>query len=596
MTEAQQEQPTRIGRRLAAIVAADVVGYSRLMGLDEVGTAHALREHRKVTDALVEKHGGRLVKSTGDGVLLEFPSVVDAVECAVAVQEVMAQRNQGVPEDRRMLLRIGINLGDILIEGEDILGDGVNIAARLEGIADPGGICISSSAYEHVRGKVTVEFTDLGEQNLKNIARPVRAFAVVSKATGTHKQSDKNERPGPPPLSVVVLPFVNLGGDTEQEFFADGITESLTTDLSLISGFFVIARNTASTFKGKPIDVKRVGREPNVKYVLEGSVQRGGSRLRLNAQLIDVETGKHLWAERFDKPVADLLDMQDEIVSRLASSLRVKIIDAEAQKLAKVENPTSTELHIQGWAVVNSKTTPEAVLKAGELFERALALDHDNVEALVGRATVHTIIGAAIMGADSAAYFAKAEADLTEVLSKNPHHPMAHLNLGALYIFTGRAVEGIAECEHVLSLDRNMAGAHAFIGHAKRVLGREEETEGHVNEALRISPRDNFAFWWMNWVGFAKMRLDDFAGAVAWFRRAIENNRNYSWPHLGLAVALVQLGEMGAARAAVEQAMLLDTKINLREVRAKTEANAALEDRREWFLDSLLRAGMPEGQ
>src|SRR6266849_465637 len=212
----KEKQPARVGRRLAAIVAADVAGYSRLMGLDEVGTARTLREHRKVTDALVAKHGGRLVKSTGDGVLLEFPSVVDAVECAVAMQTVMAERNQGVPTDRRMEFRIGINLGDILIESDDILGDGVNVAARLEGISEPGGICISSSAYEQVRGKVVLEFADMGEQTLKNISRPVRAFSVVASAVGTHKQVDRHGRPSTPPLSVVVLPFANIGGGSEQ--------------------------------------------------------------------------------------------------------------------------------------------------------------------------------------------------------------------------------------------------------------------------------------------------------------------------------------------------------------------------------------------
>ena len=318
----EQEQPVRVGRRLAAIVAADVAGYSRLMGLDEVGTARTLREHRKVTDALVAKHGGRLVKTTGDGVLLEFPSVVDAVECAVAVQAVMAQRNEGIPQDRRMLFRIGINLGDILIEGDDILGDGVNIAARLEGIAEPGGICISSSAYEQVRGKVAVEFTDLGEQTLKNIARPIRAYAVGLSANAHQTAPLPSSAPR---LSIVVLPFANIGGDPEQEYFVDGVTESLTTDLSRISGAFVIARNTAFTFKGKAVDVKKLGRELNVRYVLEGSVQRGGNRLRVNVQLIDAETGNHLWAERFDKPVADLFDMQDEIVSRLANALNAQL-------------------------------------------------------------------------------------------------------------------------------------------------------------------------------------------------------------------------------------------------------------------------------
>jgi TolB-like protein/class 3 adenylate cyclase len=336
----------RVQRRLAAILAADVAGYSRLMGLDEVGTARTLREHRVVTDALVAKHGGRIVKTTGDGLLLEFPSVVDAVECAVAVQPVMAERNEGIPQDRRMLYRIGVNLGDILIEGDDILGDGVNVAARLEGIAEPGGICISSSAYDQVSGKVAVEFSDLGEQYLKNIAHPVRAYAVVRDghvATRQHGGTTPSS-PSAPRLSIVVLPFTNIGGDPEQDYFVDGVTESLTTDLSRISGAFVIARNTAFTFKGKAVDVKKLGRELSVRYVLEGSVQRGGNRLRVNVQLIDAETGNHLWAERFDKPIADLFDMQDEIVSRLANALGAELIAAEARRAERSPKPDVMDL------------------------------------------------------------------------------------------------------------------------------------------------------------------------------------------------------------------------------------------------------------
>jgi TolB-like protein len=338
----------RVERRLAAVLAADIAGYSRLMGVDEVGTARALREHRTVTDELVAKHGGRIVKTTGDGVLIEFPSVVDAVECAIAVQAVMTERNSAVPEDRRMLFRIGINLGDVLIDGDDILGDGVNVAARIESIAEPGGICISSSAYEQVRGKVAVDFTDLGEQTLKNIARPIRLFAVGPSAnTGRTIPSQLSSAPR---LSIVVLPFANIGGAPEQEYFADGVTESLTTDLSRVNGLFVIARNTAFTLKGKHVDVKKLGRELNVRYLLEGSVQRSGNRVRVNVQLIDAESGNHLWGERFDKPVADLFDMQDEIVSRLARALDVELIVAEARRAERSLHPDVMDLVFQGWA------------------------------------------------------------------------------------------------------------------------------------------------------------------------------------------------------------------------------------------------------
>jgi TolB-like protein/class 3 adenylate cyclase len=438
-----QEQPSRIGRRLSAILAADVAGYSRLMGLDEVGTARTLREHRDVTDALVAKHGGRIVKTTGDGLLLEFPSVVDAVECAVAVQAVMAERNEDVPQDRRMLFRIGINLGDILIEGDDILGDGVNVVARLEGIAEPGGICISSSAYDQVRGKVAVEFADLGEQSLKNIARPVRAYAVVSdRLSPTTASGVTHSSPSAPRLSIVVLPFGNIGGDPEQEYFVDGVTESLTTDLSRIGGSFVIARNTAFTLKGKAVDVKRVGRELNVRYVLEGSVQRAGNRLRVNVQLIDAETGNHLWAERFDKPVADLFDMQDEIVSRLANTLGGQLVTAEARRSERSPHPDAMDLFFQGKACANRGVTPENMAQAHKFFERCLALDPGNIEALVGIALVDVTIGVNFFDDSRAAHFAAAEPALRRAWLmgcsdyfkfKQTGQPKASLNVSMLW-------------------------------------------------------------------------------------------------------------------------------------------------------------------
>jgi TolB-like protein/class 3 adenylate cyclase len=319
-----QERPVRVERRLSAILAADVAGYSRLMHSDEEPT------HAKLTALLMDavnpaiaEHGGRIVKNTGDGFLAEFPSAVEAVRAAMLFQIRTHELTIGDAEDRRLRFRVGINIGDVIVEPHDIFGDGVNIAARLESIAEPGGICISSSAYDQVLGKVAVEFVDLGEQRLKNIARPVRAYAAVWDGLGQAIQSrGVTFNPSSAPrLSIVVLPFANLSGDPEQDYFVDGVTENLTTDLSRISGSFVIARNTAFSYKVKSIDVRQVGRELNVRYVLEGSVQRGGNRLRVNVQLIDVETGNHLWAERFDKRVADLFDMQDEIVSRLANTL-----------------------------------------------------------------------------------------------------------------------------------------------------------------------------------------------------------------------------------------------------------------------------------
>jgi TolB-like protein len=588
--------PGRVGRRLAAIIAADVAGYSRLMGLDEVGTARTLREHRKVALALVAKHGGRLVKTTGDGVLLEFPSVVDAVECAVAVQAVMAERNQGVPEDRRMLFRIGINLGDILIEGDDILGDGVNVAARLEGIAEPGSICLSSSAYEQVLGKVAVEFTDLGEQTLKNIARPIRAYAVGLNANAHQIASPPSSAPR---LSIVVLPFANLSGDPEQEYFVDGVTESLTTDLSRISGAFVIARNTAFTFKGKAVDVKKLGRELNVRYVLEGSAQRGGSRLRLNVQLVDAETGNHLWAERFDKSVTALLDMQDEIVSRLANTLDAELIAAEARRAERSLHPDAMDLVFQGRAWFNKGSIPDYMAQARSFFEKAIALDPANVEAMVGLARVDATTGAGLMTDDWSARFAAAERAITKALTLAPNHASAHTVLGQVQIFTKRGAQGIAQCEHALALDRNLAVAHALIGTAKVFLGRGAETEAHINEALRLSPRDTSAHRWMLGVGFAKAQLEANDEAVVWMRRALDANRNTSLTHFDLASALAQLGELDEARAAVQAGLSLDPTFTIRRYGDATKERSnhptflAWRDR---HIEGMRVAGVPEGQ
>jgi TolB-like protein len=578
---------------LAAIVAADVAGYSRLMGLDEIGTARTLREHRKATDALVLKHGGRIVKTTGDGVLLEFPSVVDAVECAVSVQAVMAQRNEGVPQDRRMLFRIGINLGDILIEGDDILGDGVNIAARLEGIAEPGGICISVSAYDQVRGKVQIEFTDIGDQTLKNIARPIRAYAVGPSANARQSAPPPSSAPR---LSVVVLPFANIGGDPEQDYFVDGVTESLTTDLSRIGGSFVIARNTAFTFKGRAVDVKQIGRDLNVRYALEGSIQRGGNRVRVNVQLIDTETGKHLWAERFDKPIADLFEMQDAIVSRLANAIDTELVVAEAQRAEHLLSPDAVDFYFLGRACLNKAQTPQSLMKTRGFFERALALDAKNVEALVGMAIVDTIIGYADMSGDRNIHLSAAETALAKALAMSPNHALAHATLGAVQIVTDRVLQGIAECQRALELDHKLAAAHALIGHAKHHLGRSAETEAHVNDAVRLSPRDAFLPWWINWVGFSKLALDDCVAAASCFQRSIEVNRNNSYGHLALASTLVQLGRLDEAKAALQQGLALDPHLTLSRLRSNTAnlSSASLRGR-DRFLEGLRIAGMPEG-
>jgi TolB-like protein/class 3 adenylate cyclase len=588
-------------RKLAAILVADVVGYSRLAGADEDRTLSRLRGLRSdLIDPAIAAHRGRIVKRTGDGIIIEFRSVVDAVRCAIEVQTGLIDRNAGVQPERRIEFRVGIHLGDVVEEADgDLMGDGVNIAARLEGIAKPGAICLSDDAYRQVKGRLDLAVTDLGPTQLKNIAEPIRVYSldVGQPAEAKPAPGLAPEKSGPPRLSMVVLPFANIGGDPSHEHFVDGVTESLTTDLSRLRGAYVVARNTAFTYKGKPLDVKTIGRELNVRYVLEGSIQRGGSRMRVNVQLIDAETGNHLWAERFDKPLADLFDMQDEIVARLAGSLSTELVAAEARRAEQAPTPDSMDLYFQGLAWFNRGRTPGNVAQARSFFDRALAPDPDNVDALIGSARADVVEGVNIIVTDPTVAFAAAEAKLSKALSSVPDHAGGHLWLGLVDILTKRAAEGIAECEHALALDRNLAEAHACVGYGKMFIGRAEDSEAHIGEALRLSPRDTQAYIWMNTVGLAKLHLGSWQQAVAWFRRAIEANRNNPPAYLNLAAALAQLGRLDEAHSAVKAGLSLDPAYVISRIREAWTARsndptylAGLEP----ILEGMRKAGLPE--
>jgi TolB-like protein len=543
----------------------------------------------------------RIVKLTGDGSLVEFRSVVDAVRCAVEVQNRMVERNASMPKDRSIEFRMGVHLGDVVEEADgDLMGDGVNIAARLEGIANPGAICLSEDAYRQVKGRLDLPMTDLGQTQLKNIAEPIRVYSLE---VGEPAQAKKlvlapaPEKSIPPHLSMVVLPFANIGGGAEHEPFVDGVTESLTTDLSRIRGAYVVARNTAFTYKGQPLDVKRIGRELNVRYVLKGSVQRGGNRMRVNVQLIDAQTGNHLWAERFDKALADLFDMQDEIVARLAGALNAQLIAAEARRGEQAPTLDSMDLQFQGLAWINKGASPENVAQAQSLFDRALAADRDNVDALVGSAMVDAIQGSFSFVTDPAAAFVAAEAKLAKALSSVPDYAFGHMTLGLVYIFTKRAVPGIAECEHALALDQNLANAHFSIWVGKTFIGRAEETEAHIVEALRLSPRDPTAYVWMNNVGLANLFLGRCEQAAVWCRRAIEANRNFPHPHFLLGSALAHLGRLDEARSAIKTGLTLNPVLSL--CRARSAWSAMSDDptylaQIEPTLDGLRKAGVPE--
>ncbi len=595
-------------RKLAAILAADIAGYSRLMGEDEARTAKAVRERREKALPIVRALGGRLVKTTGDGLLLEFPSVVAAVECAILIQKMMAESNAALPEAKRILYRIGLDLGDVLIDGDDILGDGVNVAARLEGICEPGGVCTSGSAYEHIQGRVSADFTDLGEQSLKNIARRVRAYAL-SPAAVTEARVEEPEpasgssssppvfvRGEAPRLSIVVLPFGNIGGDPEQDYFVDGVTNSLTTDLSRMRSAFVIARSTAFTFKGRPIDVRAIGRELNVRYALEGSVQRRGDRMRVNVQLVETENGSHLWSERFDKPAADFFDMQDEIVARLANQLSTELIRAEASRSEKAASPDSFDLVLQGLSWMYKERTLENLARARSFFDRVLRRDPDNVGAMIPMAYVDFLVATTFRPDDIHSRLAAAEAAATKALSLAPDNARAHECLGAIFSATRRGELAIAQCGRALAIDPNLANAHSTIGWSKAITGRAEETEAHVLEAFRLSPRDMGASAWMFIAGGAKSLLGRHEEAVARFRRSVEANRTNPSVHVHLAASLALLGRLEEARKAAAAGLALDPKFTI----ARFQAFPFGDDPtylagRNLIVDGMRMAGLPEG-
>ena len=512
-------------RRLAAILAADVAGYSRLMGADEEGTHDRLKAHRRdLVDAKISEHSGRIVKTTGDGLLVEFPSVVDAVRCAAELQRTMIDREASIAEDRRIRFRVGINLGDVIVEGEDIFGDGVNVAARLEALAEPGGVCISRTVRDQIRDKLPYVFEDLGEQSVKNIARPVRLYALRAEAiAGLPAPS----APAPilsahpvaaPRLSIVVLPFANLGNDPEQQYFADGITEDLTTDLSRIAGMFVISRNTAFTYKDKRVDTRQIGRELGVRYILEGSVRRSGNQVRVSAQLIDAEIDAHLWAERFDHTAADLFTLQDEVTNRIAITLNLELIGAEAAR--RTEHPEAFDYILRGRATGFRPNSRDLSAEAISLYEHALALDPESVEAQTQLA--NTLVGRVIdlMSDSAAADLSRAEDLVSRALAAQPRHAKAHLVKGRLLRAQNRWDEAIFEFETALALDRNQVWALHFLAQCKLLTGSLEEAIALEQQGIRLSPREPRSGWRYMVIGTVHLlqsRIDD---AIVWLERA----------------------------------------------------------------------------
>ena len=595
-------------RRLAAILAADVVGYSRLMGEDEAGTHEALMAHRQeLIDPATASHNGRIVKSTGDGVLAEFASVVDAVTCALELQKEMNARNAGVPDDRRIALRIGINLGDVIVEGDDIYGDGVNLASRLEGIAEPGGICISEMVHQEVEKKLDLEFAYLGELQVKNFVKPVRTYAAVLgnkrpvapkgakfqlitqgqlfaaaviaialigsgvvawlKPWTTDLEPAAVERmafPLPDKPSIAVLPFANMSGDPEQDYFADGMTEDLITDLSKISGLFVIARNSTFTYKGKTVTIRQVAEELGVRYVLEGSVRRAGDQVRINAQFIDATTGGHLWAERYDGTLADVFALQDKVTESIVTALHVNLTAAERERQARKEtdSPEAYDAVLKGWAHY-WLYTPEDLAKAISYFEEALQLDPNYGRPHAALATVYWDIGLNYwmksLGMSYAEVREKAVQHLEEAL-KDPT-PLAHRVAARIWVSDERWDEAIAEAERAIALDANDPDGYVAKSNVLVRVGRPAEGLEFIQKAMRLDPQGDY-LWWL---GHAQFHLERYDEAAATLLRATENSPGDLWAFLLLAAAYGQLGRVGEAKSAID---------TFNKIRAEVRGNA----------------------
>jgi len=553
----------RVERRLAAILAADVAGYSRLMGQDEAGTLARLKAHRReLIDPSIAEHKGRIVKTTGDGILIEFPSVVEAIACAVTVQRGMAARNAATPEDQRIVFRIGVNLGDIIVDQGDIFVDGVNVAARLEALAEPGGICVSRVVRDQVRDKLDFAFEDMGEQQVKNIARPVRAHRIL--LGEEHRSSEPApHEPSAAPLafpdkpSVAVLPFANMSNDPDQEFFADGIAEDVITALSRYSSLFVIARNSSFTYKGRAVDVKQVGRELGVRYVPEGSLRKAGRRIRVTAQLVEAETGKHVWAEHYDRDLADIFALQDEITGAVTIAITPVIAHAEQQRAMR-KPPGS----LDAWSAYQrglwhlSKFSLESNAPSEKFFRQAIDLDPTFAGGYRGLAFAQWQAAAGGYQTRSLPEAqASAEALARQAVELDGADAEARAFLGEMFLYRGDHEGALAEAEGALAMMPNLADAHGVRGAALIFSGRPEEGLPTVQTCIRLDPRAPEMAVRLNWVTLGLYFSRQYEAAIEAAKRGIRSHPDFPSTYRWLAAALGQIGQTGAAKEALEKAI-----------------------------------------
>ena len=511
----------KVTRKLVAILAADVVGYSRLIGQDEEGTIARLKDLREeLIDPSIARYDGRIVKTMGDGVLVEFPSVVDAVRNAVEVQRALAKREADVPEDRRIIFRIGVNLGDIVIDGDDILGDGVNVAARLEGLADPGSICISGDVFRQVEGKLDLAFADAGEHELKNIARPISVWRWTGAGAAMPAEAEPPTLELPDKPSIAVLAFDNLSGDPEQDYFSDGIAEDIITALSKISGLLVIARNSSFTYKGRAVKVQEIGKDLGVRSVLEGSVRKAGNRVRITAQLVDCTTGGHLWAERFDRDLTDIFAVQDEVTHEIVSALTVNLTPDERQRLVQkgTDNIDAYDCFLRGREQY-SRLTKEGNTQGQVMFRLAIELDPRFAPAYAQLALTRIMDHVNQWGDPADHPLDEAHELARRAVALDDSDPAGHAALNSVYLWTRQHDKAIAEGEKTIALDPNFAFGKMLLGRTLHYVGRSEEAIAHIHRAMRLDPHHNDI--WFHFLAQAHFQLGHYDEAIALLKRRL---------------------------------------------------------------------------
>jgi len=582
-----------IERRLTTILAADVVGYSRLMAADEAGTLASLKAlRRELFDPKTADYHGRVVKLMGDGTLMEFGSVVDAVTFAVDVQRAVALRNTDVPEDQRITYRIGINLGDIIVEGDDIYGDGVNIAARMEGLAEPGGICVTRNVFNQVKSKLELDFEDMGEQQVKNISEPIRVYRVASDPLAVQTvPSPSTVLPLPDKPSIAVLPFVNMSGDPEQEYFSDGITEDLITTLSRILGLFVIARTSSFVYKDKAIDVKQVSRDLGVRYVLEGSVRTAANRVRVTAQLIDARTGLHLWANRYDRDLTDVFAVQDEITTNVVKALQVALVEGEQARVWH----RSTD-NVEAWSCLTralmhfNNLTREENQIARKLLEEALQLDPNYAAAWVWLGHIHWHDVRFLWASAPDESLAKAVECAERARALDDDYSELHALLGFIHLIRGEFDAAIESGERAVALDPNGAYVTGFLGFALNWVGRPEEALNLARKAMRFSPLH--PSWYVTVAAHAKRLLGRYEEAVVLYQRSINRMPEYISPHIGLTACYAEMGRLEDARAQAAEVLRIDPRYSIG--RYATALTYKQPEHAQHNLDALREAGLPE--